>query len=93
MHLEIITRSKKGILKYYIYPEEKLIFKKTKIYRTPPDKESNFNSIPLKNITSIKFVTSEKDVMKLCDGCNKKVSKSFCLDCITKMMEKREEKI
>lgn len=86
MALQIIMKKpKRGTYKVLLSENEKFIVRNGKLRRLPVDKEGLFNSIPLRSITSMKFVESPRSK---CSACGKMIDEVLCLCCIEKALVK-----
>lgn len=91
MKLQISFREPgKGFCKVILSKDEIIRFSCGKARRIPAKKESIFNSIPIKYITSIKITDADKQT---CNICNKIHSKLICYECITKLLKPNDNSI
>lgn len=84
--MQVKIRFKKkgaGFYTMVMKDKESLIFTYGKARRVPPDKDSVFNSIPTKYITSLRIVENKHT----CSICNHTKEKLVCSECIEKMMK------
>ena len=78
---------KRGMYTMYVSPNELVQFSRGKAKRMPPDKKAMFNSIPIKYITSIKFIDKPS---QRCTVCGKERTKLLCAECIIGIWKPRE---
>lgn len=70
---------RRGIYTMYVSPNEIVQFSRGRAKRIPVDKTAIVNTIPIKYITSIKFIDKPS---QRCTHCGKEKSKLLCAECI-----------
>ena len=88
MQLKITFRKPgRGVFKVLFTPPERIQVSRGMIRRIPPDKDYAFNSIPLKLVTSIRFVDNTKSRCGICKVVKEPL---ICVDCIKSVFTKKE---
>ena len=77
-----VKKPNRGFFRIDVKPGEMLVFSNGKARRCPPDKDSVFNSIPIKYITSIRVEKCG------CCKCGKYTAQLVCVPCLQKMADK-----
>jgi len=89
MHLQINFKDPKyGENKMFLAPEEKITIRYGRLQRTPHNKNTAINSIPLKQITSMRLVVLSPD-NAICFSCGKETKMALCSECVNEILKRK----